>query len=101
MPVEADEAARRARDGRDQERRRKTPYYFRTYSYNVDDNSKMYHPFIFGQINETINQIIGETEAKIDIHLALIMKDELTIAGEKEAVTKGKTRTQNIYAERK
>ncbi|GFR28209.1 vigilin [Trichonephila clavata] len=62
---------------------------------------KMYHPFIFGPFNETLNQIISETKARINIPPASVMKDELTIAGEKEAVAKAKARVLNIYEERK
>ncbi|GFU19163.1 vigilin [Trichonephila clavipes] len=62
---------------------------------------KMYHPFIFGPFNETLNQMISETKARINIPPASVMKDELTIAGEKEAVAKAKARVLNIYEERK
>ncbi|GFS76295.1 vigilin [Nephila pilipes] len=46
----------------------------------------MYHPFIIGPFNETVNQIIKETKIRINIPPASVMKNELTIAGEKEAV---------------
>ncbi|GBM34136.1 Vigilin [Araneus ventricosus] len=42
----------------------------------------MYHPFIFGPFNETLNQIINET-GRVNIPPTSVMKDELTIAGEK------------------
>ncbi|GFS77777.1 hypothetical protein NPIL_282521 [Nephila pilipes] len=49
---------------------------------------KMYRRFIIGPFNETINQIIREAKAKINISPVFAIKDELTIAGEKDAVTK-------------
>ncbi|GFT79991.1 vigilin [Nephila pilipes] len=63
--------------------------------------SKMYHPFIFGPFNETNNQIMEETKATTNIPSASVLKDELTLAGEKEAVAKAKARIQNIHEERK
>ncbi|GFU01141.1 vigilin [Nephila pilipes] len=62
---------------------------------------KMHFPFIFGPFKETIAQIIRETKARINIPPTSVMKDDLTIAGEKEAVAKAKARIQNIYEERK
>ncbi|GFS56929.1 vigilin [Nephila pilipes] len=61
----------------------------------------MYHTFIFGPFNETINQIIGETKTKVNIPLASVIHGDLTNAGEKKAVAKAKARIQNIYKERK
>ncbi|CAL1268500.1 unnamed protein product [Larinioides sclopetarius] len=63
--------------------------------------SKMYHPFIFGPFNETLNQIINETGARVNIPPASVMKDELTIAGEKESVAQAKAKILDIYEERK
>ncbi|GFS87708.1 vigilin [Nephila pilipes] len=67
----------------------------------------MYYPLIFGSFNEilnhkeTINQIIGKTETRINTPPAFVKKDELTIAEEYEAGAKAKTRIQNIYEVRK
>ncbi|GFU21823.1 vigilin [Nephila pilipes] len=61
----------------------------------------MCHPFIIGPFNETINQMIAETKARINFPPASVTKDELIIPAEKEAVAKGLGRIQNIYEERK
>ncbi|KAG8181791.1 hypothetical protein JTE90_000083 [Oedothorax gibbosus] len=62
---------------------------------------KVYHPFIFGPHNSVLNQIVAETGARINIPPPSIMRDELTIAGEKEAVAQAKERVLAIYEERK
>ncbi|XP_042900399.1 vigilin [Parasteatoda tepidariorum] len=62
---------------------------------------KIYHPFILGPFNETITQITNETGARINIPPASVLKDELTIAGEKVAVAKAKERVQQIHEEKK
>ncbi|GIX67510.1 vigilin [Caerostris darwini] len=62
---------------------------------------KIYHPFIFGPFNETLTQLISDTGARINIPPTSVMKDELTIAGEKEAVAQAKARILDIYEERK
>lgn len=61
---------------------------------------KVYHPFIFGPHNTVLNQIVAETGARINIPPPSIMRDELTIAGEKEAVAQAKERVMAIYEER-
>ncbi|XP_054712100.1 vigilin-like [Uloborus diversus] len=63
--------------------------------------SKAYHPFICGPFNENVNRIAQETGARINIPPPSAMKDELTIAGEKEAVAQAKDRILAIYEERK
>lgn len=64
------------------------------------DIPKVYHPFIFGPFNETVNQIKNDTGARINIPPPSVMKNELTIAGEKEAVALAKERVLKIYEER-
>lgn len=62
---------------------------------------KIYHPFILGPYNETLQHITKETGARINIPPASVMKNELTIAGEKEAVAKAKEMVLNIYEQKK
>ena len=64
------------------------------------DIPKVYHPFIFGPFNETVNQIKNETGARINIPPPSVNKNELTIAGEKEAVALAKDKIMKIYEER-
>ncbi|GFT02985.1 vigilin [Nephila pilipes] len=59
-------------------------------------NHDRHRPF-----NETINQIIGETKAAINIPPASVVRNEFTIAGEKGAVAKAKARIQITYEKRK
>ncbi|KFM62860.1 Vigilin, partial [Stegodyphus mimosarum] len=65
------------------------------------DIPKVYHPFIFGPFNEVVNQITSETGARINIPPPSVMKNELTVAGEKEAVAQAKEKILQIYEERK
>lgn len=64
------------------------------------DIPKVYHPFLFGPFNETVNQIKNETGARINIPPPSVNKNELTITGEKEAVALAKEKIMNIYEER-
>lgn len=64
------------------------------------DIPKAYHPFIFGPFNEVVNQIKKETGARINIPPPSVNKDELTIAGEKEAVALAKEKILKIYEEK-
>lgn len=58
---------------------------------------KMYHPFIFGPHNETLNALTEETGARINIPPPSVMKDEIVIAGEKEGVLAAKAKIEAIY----
>lgn len=60
----------------------------------------MYHPFIQGPSQETIQQIIMETNTKINIPPPSVQKDEITISGEKEGVAKAKETIWRIYKEK-
>jgi len=51
---------------------------------------KMYHPFITGGGNATINALHEEHGVRINIPPPSVQKDEITIIGEKEAVAKVK-----------
>lgn len=64
------------------------------------DIPKVYHPFLFGPFNETVNQIKSETGARVNIPPPSVNKNELTITGEKEAVALAKEKIMNIYEER-
>ncbi|XP_063232691.1 vigilin [Bacillus rossius redtenbacheri] len=58
---------------------------------------KMYHPFICGAHNERLNALIDETSVRINVPPLSVMKDEITIAGEKEGVMKAKETILSIY----
>lgn len=58
---------------------------------------KIYHPFIFGPFNETLNAIMAETGAKVNIPPQMVMKDEITITGDRNAVKAAKDRVSAIY----
>ncbi|KAK7086534.1 hypothetical protein SK128_008145 [Halocaridina rubra] len=47
---------------------------------------KQYHPFISGANNEKINQLMMDNNVRINIPPPSVMKNEITIAGEKEGV---------------
>lgn len=48
---------------------------------------KMYHPFINGPNGETAKSLIGDKKnVRINIPPLSVMKDELSVAGEKESV---------------
>ncbi|CAH1240049.1 HDLBP [Branchiostoma lanceolatum] len=62
---------------------------------------KCFHPFIRGPKDEILNQIIADTGARINIPPPSVNKDELTVAGEKEAVQRAVQRIMGIYDEKK
>lgn len=62
---------------------------------------KIYHPFITGPFNNNVVQLSAETGARINVPPPSIQKDEITIAGEKEAVAKAKECILKIYEEKK
>lgn len=51
---------------------------------------KNFHPFVCGPNNSKIKQLIDETGAKIHVPPPSVMKDEIVVSGEKEAVMKCK-----------
>ncbi|XP_046605985.1 vigilin [Neodiprion virginianus] len=57
----------------------------------------IYHPFIHGPRNETLNAMIAETGARINIPPPSVQKDEITIAGEKEGVLAAKEKIEAIH----
>jgi predicted PilT family ATPase len=62
------------------------------------DISKDYHPFISGPNGATAKRIMEETGARINIPPLSLMKNEMSVAGEKDAVAKAVAEIQKIYA---
>ncbi|KAJ9575749.1 hypothetical protein L9F63_007395, partial [Diploptera punctata] len=60
---------------------------------------KMYHPFICGAHNEKVNALMSETGVRINVPPLSALKDEITIAGEKEGVMTAKERILAIHQE--
>ncbi len=61
---------------------------------------RIYHPFIQGPNQETIQNITMETNTKINIPPPSVQKDEITISGEKEGVAIAKDKILQIYKEK-
>jgi polyribonucleotide nucleotidyltransferase len=61
---------------------------------------RIYHPFIQGPNQETIQSITMETNTKINIPPPSVQKDEVTISGEKEGVAIAKDKILQIYKEK-
>lgn len=61
---------------------------------------KIYHPFISGPYGDQLNQLSAETGARINIPPPSFMKNEITIAGDKEGVMKAKDFITKIYEEK-
>lgn len=51
---------------------------------------KIYHPFITGAYNEKIKVLIEGSGVKVNIPPLSVLKDEISVAGEKEGVSKVK-----------
>lgn len=64
------------------------------------DIPKKYHPFICGPDNETAKEIANATGARINIPPPSVHKDELTVAGEIDAVQKAVKFIKDIYEEK-
>lgn len=60
---------------------------------------KQYHPFICGANNEKINTMMTEHNVRINVPPPSVMKNEMTIAGEKEGVLKCKDIIQKYFKE--
>lgn len=60
---------------------------------------KVYHPFVIGPYNETLNALMSETGARINVPPPSVMKDEIVIAGEKDGVLAAKAKIEAIYEE--
>ncbi|XP_066928162.1 vigilin-like [Clytia hemisphaerica] len=61
---------------------------------------KIYHPFICGPDNEKAKEIANATGARINIPPASVEKDEMTVAGEKDAVQKAVQIIMDIYKDK-
>lgn len=58
---------------------------------------KIYHPFITGANNEKVNALMEETGVKVHVPPPSVMKDEISIAGEKQGVLTAKERILQIF----
>ena len=58
---------------------------------------KIYHPFIVGAYSEKLNQMIGETGARINVPPLSVQKDEIVIAGDKDGVMAAKAKIETIH----
>jgi transcription antitermination factor NusA-like protein len=61
---------------------------------------KIYHPFICGPFNETLNAIMSETGAKVSIPPPSVNKEEISITGERDAVLMAKDRIIKIWEDK-
>lgn len=61
---------------------------------------KIYHPFICGPDNEKAKEIANISGARINIPPLSVLKDELTVAGEKDAVQKAVKMIMEIYKDK-
>ncbi|XP_026539698.1 vigilin-like [Notechis scutatus] len=62
---------------------------------------KVFHPFIAGAFNKTVQEIMQETGARINIPPPSVSKDEIIITGEKEPVSQALLRIRKIYEDKK
>ena len=62
------------------------------------DISKDYHPFISGPNGATAKRIMEETGARINIPPLSLMKNETSVAGDKDGVAKAVAEIQKIHA---
>lgn len=60
---------------------------------------KIYHPFVNGPNNETVQKIMDDTGARVNIPPPSVIKDEIIITGETEGVQVAKARIEAIYKE--
>ena len=61
--------------------------------------SKKYHPFISGGNNRLANQMMSEYNVRINIPPNVVMKDEITVAGDKDGVIAVVDRIKKIVAD--
>jgi len=62
---------------------------------------KIFHAFILGPNGQTLKEIVESTGARINIPPVSVMKDELTIAGEKEGVLRAEQAINAIWMSKK
>ncbi|XP_050546345.1 vigilin [Daktulosphaira vitifoliae] len=58
---------------------------------------KIYHPFITGGHNESLNNLMKEAGVKIHVPPPSVARDEITVAGDKEGVQMAIERIKKIY----
>lgn len=58
---------------------------------------KIYHPFVLGPFGEQVTRLSDETGARINVPPASVMKDEITITGEKDGVIRAKNFIESVY----
>lgn len=61
---------------------------------------KEYHPFICGPYNRTLKELQERTSTRINIPPLSVMKNELTIAGEKNGVQIAEQEISGIYEQK-
>ncbi|KAA0202010.1 hypothetical protein HAZT_HAZT007643 [Hyalella azteca] len=66
-------------------------------AYEVVEIPKIYHPFVCGANNSTIANLMAEYGVRINVPPVSVMKDELTITGEKDNVLKCKEIINKTY----
>jgi hypothetical protein len=61
---------------------------------------KIYHPWISGPWNKMQKEIVEKTKARVNIPPFQVMKDEITVAGEKESVAVAKAMIMKIFEDK-
>ncbi|GAB6018560.1 hypothetical protein CHUAL_000255 [Chamberlinius hualienensis] len=61
---------------------------------------KIYHPFLLSSWGDKLSQLAAETGARINIPPQSVNKDEITVAGEKDAVMRAKEHIMRLYEEK-
>ena len=54
------------------------------------DIEKLYHPFLTGARNEKLDAIESSTGVRVNVPPSGVMRDDITIAGDREGVAKAK-----------
>ncbi len=60
---------------------------------------KEYHPFIQGPNNATVKAIMEQTGARVNIPPPSLMKNDITVAGDKDCVAKAVDQIQKLHQE--
>ena len=60
---------------------------------------KEYHPFISGPNNSVIKSITDSTGARVNIPPPSLNKNDITVAGDKDAVAKATSQIMQLYKE--
>lgn len=61
---------------------------------------KEYHPFICGPNNREVAKLMADNGVKINVPPLSVMKDEITVSGEKEGVRIAAQRIRQVYEEK-